>query len=68
MSGSGTGHRRQGTAHPTYPGLAQRRQRAGIRTPTRFNFGKAPGLRSPDGQLPPVGAQFEPDPFGADLP
>ena len=30
---------------------------------------EALGLRRPDGQLPPVGAQFEPDPFGfgADL-
>ena len=68
VAGSGTGRRRQVTAHPTYPGPAQRRQRDGIKTPTHFNFGKAPGLRSPDGQLPPMGAQFEPDPFGAYLP
>ena len=32
----------QGTANPTYPGLAQRRQRAGFKTPSRFNFVKAP--------------------------
>ena len=68
VAGSGTGRRKQGTAHPTYPGLAQHRQRAGIKIPTRFSLGNAPGLRSLDGQLPPVGAQFEPDPFGADLP
>ena len=68
VTGSGTGHCKQGAVIPTYPGLAQRRQRAGTKTPTHFNFGKSTGLQSPDGQLPPLGEQFELDPFGPDLP
>ena len=33
VAGSDTGHRGQGAAGPAYPGLAQRRQRAGIDIP-----------------------------------
>ena len=66
--GSGAGCRRQGAANPKYPGLAQRRQNAGIKTPTRVDFGKASGLPSPDGQLPRVGTQFEPDPYEDGMP
>ena len=62
------GRRGQGAANPTYPGLAQRRQSVGIKIFTRFDFGKASGLRSSDGQLPRAGAQFEPHPFEDDLP
>ena len=69
VAGHGTTRRRQGVAKSTYPGLAQRRQRAGIRMPTGFNFEKkTPGLKSPDRQLPPGRAQFELDLFGAELP
>ena len=66
--GAGAGLHRQGAAKPTYPGLAQRRQSAGLKTPTRFDFGQASGLQSPDGQLLRMGAQFELDPFEDDLP
>ena len=56
VGGAGACRRRQGTADPTYPGLAQRRQSAGIKTPTSFDFGKASGLQSPDGQSLQVAA------------
>ena len=39
--GSGTGRCGQGAAGPAYPGLAQRRQWAGIDMPARFQFIKA---------------------------
>ena len=64
----GTARRRQGVAKSTYPVLAQRRQRAGIRMPTGFNFEKTPGLKSPYRQLPLGRAQFEPDFFVAQPP
>ena len=35
--------------------------------PTGFNFVKTLVLKIPDGQLPPVRAQFEPNLFGAEL-
>ena len=68
VAGSDTGRRGQGTAGPAYSGLAQRRQRAGIDMQARFQFSKAPDLRSPEGSLPPGRKQFEPDPFRAGFP
>ena len=53
LVGSGACRRRQGAANPTYPGLAQRRQIS--------------GFPAPDGHLPKVGTQFEPDPYEDDL-
>ena len=64
---SDTGRRGQGAAGPAYPGLAQRRQRAGIDIPASFQFSKASDLRSSEGSLLPGRKQFEPDPFGAGL-
>ena len=68
VAGSDTGRRGQGAAGPAYPGLAQRRQRAGIDMLARFQFSKASDLRSPEGLLSLGRKQFEPDPFGAGLP
>ena len=65
---SGDGRRRQGAANPAYPGLTQRRQNAGIKTPARFYFGMASGHLSPDRQLPRVETQFGPDRFEYGLP
>ena len=50
VAGPGTDRRRRGVANSTYPGLG-----VGMRMPTYFNFRKTPGLKSLDGQLPPVG-------------
>ena len=55
-------------ADPTYPGLAQRRQNAGIKTPTQVEFGRISGFPGLVGQLPGVGTQFEPDPCEDGLP
>ena len=63
VAGSDTGRRGQGAADPAYPGLAQRRRRAGIDMPARFQFGKSSDLQSPEDLLPPAGKQFEPDPL-----
>ena len=41
----------QGATRPTYLGLAQQRQRAGIRTPTGFEFGNNLGPESSHGHL-----------------
>ena len=68
VAGSDTGCRGQGVASPAYPGLAQRRQRAGINMPAHFQFSKTSDLQSPEDSLPPGRKQFEPDPLGAGLP
>ena len=68
MVGPGGGRRRQRVARPTYLGLAQRRQRAGIRMPTGFEFGKKRGLKSPHGPLLPGRAQFDQIFFVAESP
>ena len=57
---------RQGSTMPTYLGLAQRRQRAGIRTPTGFEFGKNPGLKK--NVTWTFAAQFEPNCFVTESP
>ena len=55
--------REQGAADLVYPGLAQRRQRAGINMLARFQFGKASDLQSQSRTL--LGAvlpqMFDPD-------
>ena len=61
--GPGAGRHRLGVADLTYPGLAQRRQNAGIKTPTRVEFGMIPGFPGPVGQLPRVRTQFKPNPY-----
>ena len=68
LVGSGAGRRRPGAANPTYSGLSQRPQNATIKTHTRVDFGRASRFPGPDGQLPRVGTQFEPDPYEHDLP
>ena len=64
----GAGQHRLGVADPMYPGLAQCRQNAGIKTPTRVEFGGISGFTGPVGQLPRVGTQFESDPYEDGLP
>ena len=64
--GSGACRHRLGVAGPTYPGLAQRRQNAGIKTPTRVEFGRVSGFPGSSGQLPRVGTQLERDPYDED--
>ena len=68
VAGSGTGRRRQGAAIPSYPGLAHRQQRAGMKTPTQFRFGKVPDRPSPDEKLSPEEEHFAPTLFAAGLP
>ena len=41
---SGAGRHRLGAADPTYPGLAQRQQNTGIKTPTLVEFGRGSGF------------------------
>ena len=64
VAGSDTGRCGQGAAGPAYPGLAQRRQRAGIDIPARFQFGKTSDLQSPDDLLPPGRNSLSRTPLG----
>ena len=64
VAGSDTGRRGQGAAGPAYPGLSQRRQRAGIDMPARFQFGKTSDLQNSEDSLPPGRNSLSQTPLG----
>ena len=66
--GPGAGRHRLGAADPMYPGLAKRRQKAGILPPNREGFAGVPEFSGPTGFSQHVGSQFEPDPYEDVLP
>ena len=63
LGGSGVDRRGLGATTPIFPELTQRRQNAGIKTPTRVELQRDMEFPGPGGQLLRVGTQFEPEPY-----
>ena len=63
LGGSGVDPRGLGATAPIFPQHTQRRRNARIKTPTLVELERDLEFPGPDGQLPRVGTQFEPDPY-----
>ena len=66
--GSGTGRLRPGVVDPTYPGVAKRRQIAGVLSPNREGCAGLPGFPGPGRPWPRVETELLPDPYEDGLP